>query len=439
MSLFDNSKPCVVGIGEALLDRFKDGTRKLGGAPMIFAYHAAQSNCNGVIVSAVKNDKVGNSILEELGNHNITSEYIIPVNKRSGTVEVDDTDPNDPKYEIKTDTAWTVIPNSNKLTKLVAETRAVYFGVLASFCGQEITKPTIDAFLDAVPKDCKKIFDVNLRWNRDKNNEHTVPLYSDELIIEYVEKCNVLKVNNSELEYVCALFGISGNSYEKKCERFLEMKSNVQILILTMGEDGSSIYWRDEKNEIATQSIRISVNLKNTVGAGDALAGAFIGELLCGASIPNAHYLAAQRSAHVCKTGVSMPQITRSDIFISYSRKDENVVVFFCNKFKEKGFTVWRDKNMIDYGDEFMDEIEKAIEHCGIFVYFSSKDANKSKYVKQEIQTAKKFTKRIVPIILDDTPFPKGLRNKLKSFDQKDFTLVDLTDFISRVYKEENL
>ena len=437
--MFDNSKPIIVGIGEALLDCFEDGTRKLGGAPMIFAYHAAQSNCNGVIVSAVKNDKVGKTIMEELNNHNITSDYISFVNKRSGTVEVDDTDPNDPKYEIKTDTAWTVIPNSNKLTKLAADTKAVYFGPLASFCGKETTKPTIDAFLNAVPTDCKKIFDVNLRCNRDNKNEHTIPLYSDKLILEYIEICNILKVNNSELDYVCALFGISGNDYEKKCERLLEMKSHIQILILTMGEDGSCIFWRDDKNEIASQSIRISVNLKNTVGAGDAMAGAFIGELLCGASIPNAHYLAAQRSAHVCKTGVSMPQITRSDIFISYSRKDENVVVFFCNKFKEKGFTVWRDKNMIDYGDEFMDVIDKAIAQCGVFIYFSSKDANKSKFVKREIQSAKKYTKRIVPIILDDSPFPIGLRNKLKEIDQKDFTLADLTDFISKVYKKEKL
>ena len=433
-----NTKPCVVGIGEALLDCFNDGTQRLGGAPLIFTYHAAKTYCKGVIVSAIGNDKEGKTIKEGISNMELTDEYVYPVDKFSGTVEVDDSDPNNPQYDIKTNVAWAAIPDSDDLIELAKNTNAVYFGPLASYCGKYISKVTIDKFLDNVPKGCWKIFDVNLRHNLDKNGNHTIGLFDDKLIREYVKKCNILKVNIEELDYVCQIYGISGNDRNKsKGEKLMELDgcSHIEILLLTMGEDGSTIYWRNESKLIVSQSVRISVQLKNTVGAGDAMAGAFIGEILRGKEITEAHYAAAQRSAHVCKTGVSMPPITRTDLFISYSRRDENVVVFFCNKFRERGFTVWRDKNMIDYGEEFMGKINEAIEKCKIFVYFSSKDANKSKYVKREIRTAKNYRKTIIPIVLDNTPFPKGVRSKLNNLNHyNDFTLTDLTEQLQDLY-----
>lgn len=41
----------VVGIGEILWDVFPGNREKLGGAPAIFAYHAAQMGFTGMILS----------------------------------------------------------------------------------------------------------------------------------------------------------------------------------------------------------------------------------------------------------------------------------------------------------------------------------------------------------------------------------------------------
>ena len=66
-------KNYVVGIGEALIDCFPNSdkekelkTRKLGGAPTIFAYHAAQSGWKGMIISAIGDDPNGKEIKRKI-------------------------------------------------------------------------------------------------------------------------------------------------------------------------------------------------------------------------------------------------------------------------------------------------------------------------------------------------------------------------------------
>ena len=64
-------KKYVVGIGEALLDVFpvansKKVVKKLGGAPVIFAYHAAQSGWDGMVVSAVGRE-IGKKSIDSTG------------------------------------------------------------------------------------------------------------------------------------------------------------------------------------------------------------------------------------------------------------------------------------------------------------------------------------------------------------------------------------
>ena len=52
----------VVGLGEVLWDVFPEG-KKLGGAPANFAYHVAQLGLDGIVVSAIGNDELGDEIV----------------------------------------------------------------------------------------------------------------------------------------------------------------------------------------------------------------------------------------------------------------------------------------------------------------------------------------------------------------------------------------
>ncbi len=108
-------------------------------------------------------------------------------------------------------------------------------------------------------------------------------------------------------------------------------------------------------------------------------------------------------------------------IFISYSRRDQSIVEEFYNQIKGDGHDVWYDKIGIHAADLWMANIEKAIEQCDVFLYFSSVNSNtepsepqKEWYTQIEVKYAIDQFKTIIPIVLDDTPFPYGTRAKLK-------------------------
>lgn len=66
----------IVGIGEILWDILPE-SKKLGGAPANFAYHAAQSGLHSCVVSAVGNDLLGQEILENLENKKLNYQIAI--------------------------------------------------------------------------------------------------------------------------------------------------------------------------------------------------------------------------------------------------------------------------------------------------------------------------------------------------------------------------
>lgn len=448
------NKNYVVGIGEALLDCFpnsdkekKHETRKLGGAPTIFAYHAAQSGWKGMIISAIGDDSNGKEIKKEIKKKQGLGACLETIKGKHEhpsvvAVKYKGNDKNNPSYSIDKKSAWSEIPYSDKLIKIAKKTKAVYFGTLASYCGM-VSKNTIDSFLEIVRKDddCLRIFDVNLRTNTEPNNED---LFTNSLIIEYIEKCNVLKVNRYELKYICKLFFQERDESErKKCLEIMNKFDNIKILILTMGEDGSSILWRDKKHDdkYAFSSLGMPLNVENNVGAGDALAGAFIGEILRGKTPDQAHLLAVQRSAIVCEKGDSMPPISRHDVFISYASEDKLIVNnYFCNGFIEKGISFWIDKKGLRFGDVFAEEIDNAIRDCEAFIFFYSKNAKKSEWVHKEIEKARKYRRPIIPILLDnldDEPYEKdnplyneSVAKLLKDIHHLDYSLSRLIDSI---------
>lgn len=422
-----DERPIVVGIGEALFDCFQNvdtNTKEeiaLGGAPLIFAYHAAKSHCRGVIISAVGKDGIGSYLKKQVTKKGVTPVFNTVDDKNTGLVNVNNDDPNNPLYSIKKDSAWTEIKLSDDdLKKWAGEAAAVYFGSLASHCG-ETSKTTIENFLKTVPKDCYKIFDVNLRCNQDE--------YNEDMIREYVNECNVLKANEDEIIYVGRIYGIVEKESDKKenkedsytiGKKLMEQYcSNIEILILTKGEKGSTVFWKDGDKEnaktIYSQSIHISVEPKETVGAGDAMAGAFIGELLNGRTKSEAHLFAALRADLVCKEG-SMPQIKGTDFFFSYSKKDKEVVDMFYNKFIDsKEYTVFKDTPDIKPGKKLGNVIGEAIENCQVLIYFSSENANKSPNVIWEIKKAILTKKDIIVIKLDDSQYSEEVRQDLET------------------------
>jgi hypothetical protein len=91
----------------------------------------------------------------------------------------------------------------------------------------------------------------------------------------------------------------------------------------------------------------------------------------------------------------SMPK----DIFISYSRRDQEFVTRLASDLDAQVAGVWFDQSAIQAGEKWHDEIMEGIEQCKAFVLVLSPDAMKSRYVREEVNKALELGKTIFPIL----------------------------------------
>ena len=279
-----------VGLGEALWDCLPDG-RKLGGAPANFAYHSSQFGNDAYAISAVGNDALGDQTLKEFDAKHL--KYVMPrVDFPTGTVQVELDEEGVPTYDIRQNVAWDNIPFTPEIENIARHCGCVCFGSLAQRNGA--SRNTIHRFLDATPKGCLKIFDINLRQN----------FYTKEVIRESLKACDILKINDEELVTIGRLFGYPGLDIENKCYLILG-KYNLKMLVLTCGTNGSYVFAPGVKSFQPTPKVEVA----DTVGAGDSFTGTFASAILAGMPLKEAHELAVEVSAYVCTQPGAMPQL----------------------------------------------------------------------------------------------------------------------------------
>ena len=288
-------KRLIVGLGEALWDMLPEG-KKIGGAPANFAYHAAQFGMDTMAVSALGDDDLGNEIAQKFAEKKLN--VLMPrVPFPTGTVQVSLDAQGVPTYDIKEGVAWDNIPFTPELEEVARNCRAVCWGSLAQ--RNEVSRNTIHRFLDATPKDCLKIFDINLRQN----------FYNEELLLESFKRCDILKINDEELVTIGRLFGYPGLDMTNKCWLILG-KYNLDALVLTCGVNGSYVFTPGAMSFLETPKVEVA----DTVGAGDSFTGSFCAAYLSGIAVSVAHRLAVETSAFVCTQNGAMPTLPKNFI-----------------------------------------------------------------------------------------------------------------------------
>lgn len=282
-------KNTVVGLGEILWDVFPE-RKVLGGAPANFAYHVSQFGFNGYAVSAIGNDLLGKEILKSLEEKELN--YLIEqTDFPTGIVKVQLDGRGIPTYEITENVAWDNIPFTTRLENLAKNTTTVCFGSLAQ--RNEVSRATIHKFLDLMPADSLKVFDINLR----------LKYFSKDIITTSLNKASALKINDEEIVKIAEIFELQGTD-EELCQQLLD-KYKLKFLILTKGTRGSYVLTPYEKSFLATPKVTIA----DTVGAGDSFTAAFVASYLNGRSIAQSHQLAVEVSAYVCQQHGAMPRL----------------------------------------------------------------------------------------------------------------------------------
>ena len=101
------------------------------------------------------------------------------------------------------------------------------------------------------------------------------------------------------------------------------------------------------------------------------------------------------------------------DVFISYSRENQQQVVRLVEYLREQGLGVWMDETDIHGATMWTEEIVEAIHKCNLFILAISRHSTGSKNVVKELALASEREKIILPIYLEQCDIPKNMEYQL--------------------------
>ena len=114
-------------------------------------------------------------------------------------------------------------------------------------------------------------------------------------------------VATSELEYAAKeLLGKDAADYQESLTILADAYKNLELILLTCGEDGAYAYLTREKVTHFCPSKKVAV--VSTVGAGDSFGAAFLVSYLSGKDIPYCLEVATERAAYVVSHMDAVPE-----------------------------------------------------------------------------------------------------------------------------------
>ena len=135
--------------------------------------------------------------------------------------------------------------------------------------------------------------DINLR----------PPFFDSAMIRESIQLASILKLSDDELSSVCAACGIDSNSHPDALLRELIDTQNLDLVVMTRGAKGAVLATPDE----VIEQPGIPTVVRDTVGAGDSFAAAFLMGILQGESQQQNLLTACSIAAAVCSHSGAVP------------------------------------------------------------------------------------------------------------------------------------
>ncbi|MGA2762264.1 MAG: toll/interleukin-1 receptor domain-containing protein [Spirochaetia bacterium] len=96
-------------------------------------------------------------------------------------------------------------------------------------------------------------------------------------------------------------------------------------------------------------------------------------------------------------------------LFASYSHKNMKEVFTIIKKLAEARYRVWYDEG-IEPGNEWPEEVGRALTSCQLFVVFMSPFAMESRNVRNEINLASSENKSIMVVFLQPAELSEGMK-----------------------------
>ena len=204
--------------------------------------------------------------------------------------------------EIDNDSAWDYIEKEAKTVKMVSDASAFVFG---SLIARAKSFEALNSFLKVSKF---SIFDINLR----------PPFYNQSLLIDLMNKSDMLKFNDEELDIIANGLESPFNSIDKNIE-FIAERTKTKIICVTKGKCGAVLYHHGDW--FYNNGYRVIV--KDSVGAGDSFLATLINGLIEKEPLQKTIDYACAMGALVANSFGANPTISMKDLesFI-YTYKD---------------------------------------------------------------------------------------------------------------------
>ncbi len=289
-----NDNQYIICYGEVLWDMLPTGA-KPGGAPLNVAIHLKKHGNHPKLISKIGNDENGKGLLWYLEQEKVDTTFIgtdpaLPTSKV--VVHLDQN--RNASYEICEPVAWDNIEFNPAIAALAKNAKQLIFGSLA------LRNPTSLNTLLSLAKitDAEILFDVNLR----------PPFYTREMVEKLLNLADFVKLNNDELAVIAQWNKKDGT--EAELINWLAKHYNCQTICVTRGENGAALFMDSKLYEHPG----FTVNVADTVGAGDSFFASIISGLNRGINPEEALITACATGAFVASQKGAVPNYTRADI-----------------------------------------------------------------------------------------------------------------------------
>ncbi|NJD22225.1 MAG: hypothetical protein FIA82_06090 [Melioribacter sp.] len=280
----------VTAIGEILYDVYPN-KKRLGGAPFNFIYHIWKILGKANFVSSVGNDENGREMLSYLNSIGFDTNHIY-IDKKypTGTVQVKLKENKIPQFTISPECSYDYIILKDSTKSLIEnESDLLYFGTLST--RSETSRNTIMSLFNK--PHLKYFCDLNLRHN----------FYTKALIEKTLLTTTILKINQDELDKLKQFFDLQQNN-NRAIEQLIT-KFNIDLVGLTLGENGAELYTKNGTNYYKTEII----NAVDTLGAGDAFAAILCLGYLYKLPIVEINKLANEFASKICMVNGALPDV----------------------------------------------------------------------------------------------------------------------------------
>lgn len=267
----------IVALGELLIDFTENGTSPQGnplfeanpgGAPCNVLAMLSKLGHDTAFIGKVGKDFFGEQLKRAIQEVGICADYLCMDEEVHTTLALVHTFPDgDRDFSFyRNPGADMMLTEEDVPEDLIAGSKIFHFGTL-SMTHDGVRSATKKALYVAKQNQVTITFDPNLRpplWNSLEEAKEQV-LYG-------LQYCDVLKISDNEIQWLTGR-----EDYTKGVNWIKERYPNIQLILVSMGKEGSRAYYGDVMVEAAA---RINENTIETTGAGDTFCGCVLHYIL---------------------------------------------------------------------------------------------------------------------------------------------------------------